>query len=315
MISAALKNNAAIEQINEQIITLNAANKHDNFKGRTWTPCFSDCEYKGATAKMLGFFERMHKANRGGVIEVKHATIAKELKFSTKTSQRSASQLEKDGRLIVLRYWKNAYIYIPPDKDIADIKSQIEAIVQEAISDESWGQNVSKMGTKCLQDTLIYKERLLESSQEPKPDQPTKSPPPKPKKPKPKNQPTAKLFYNNQIKKMGELVSSIKNSCDKINDMAKKHNNKFNAYQFVGSALKSKENYNIRAIAGVLYDVVNYNYDYIFEDGFGVWGYLSKSVKMRSGEYNGYDAKAFNDMLKKHESDFCEILRRECIEF
>lgn len=128
-------------------------------------------------------------------------------------------------------------------------------------------------------------------------------------------QPSAKLFYNNQTEKMGELVNSIENSCDKINDMAKKYNNKFNAYQFVGFALKSKENYNIRAIAGVLYDIVKYNYDYIFTDGFGTWGYLSKSVKIRSGQCNGYDAESFNDQLKRYEQDFCDKIRREGIEF
>lgn len=173
------------EVLNEQIQYLNNQNNYDGYKGRLYNPCFADdeCPYKKSELMIYGLFERLHRATRGGIIEIKHSAIASQCKVHPKTSQRAIKKFEADGRLIVLRYWKNSYIFVPPDRRIDDMKSRIEAIISQAEIDESWGQNVPKMETKCPQDTYYYKRVSKDQ------DAPACEPTPKPSNTHSDNQP------------------------------------------------------------------------------------------------------------------------------
>lgn len=163
---------ANLEIINSQIINLNALNPCDPYRGRRFNPDFEDSPYKGSTALIDGFMARQYQMAKGGIIEVKHKTIAAHIKRSIKTSQRGIKRLESDGRLIVLRHWKNAYIYIPKGRSIDDINNLINAINSDTERVKSWRQNVSNLGTKCPQDILIR-----ETSLETRSDPPSNDPP------------------------------------------------------------------------------------------------------------------------------------------
>lgn len=300
----------SIHEVNEQIIILNAQNQYDGFKNRNFNPCFTDCEYKNAPAKVYGLFERLHRARHGGIIDIKQKTIAAQLKCHIKTVRRAIRQIENDGRLIVLRNWQNRYIFLPPGNKIKGIKSQIEAIIAAASGEKSMGHFVPKNRTKCPIDTYICNESCLKSSPDRQPDE---NPPPPPPDPPQKKQPSAKLFYNNQIKFLGTLIESIKISCEKIEAMAKRKNNDFNAYRLVGSAIKKK--YHVRAISNVLQSTIYYNYDFIFEDGFNSWGWLMSAFKVENGKCNAYDSRKFSETLKRDEQAFCDKMKQEGIEF
>lgn len=307
-------NAANIDIINEQIIILNAQNKYDGYKGRIFNPCFSKCGYKNSKAKLYGLFERLHRASHGGIIEIKHKTMAAQLDCHIKTTQRGVLDLEADGILIVLRGWKNSYIFVPPDRQLEDMKARIEAIILEAEKDKSWGQNVPKIGTKCPQDTLINNKRYIQSTaeqvEEPEPD----LPPEQVEEPVSKKQPAAKLFYNNQIKYLGYFIDSIRDSCEKMEAMARaKKNYRFSPYQFVGWAIKEK--FHVGAIMDVMQKVITYNYDYIFEDGIDSFGWLRGALKTQGCICNAYDSEQFNTVLKREERDFCDKMKREGIVF
>lgn len=189
MITSINSNTVNITEIKDHLKENNIPNID---KKARFNPCYVGT--KGAIGQINGFFARMHKLCGGTIITASHKEIAAETGYNPKTSQRVVRKLETMGRLIILRGWKNKYIYLPENVGIKSwlenfkAKYGIDLMTQTRVDitvnkgtkspqddEQTKGQNVPNKGTKCPQDDLSYKESFKES----------KTPPPKiePKEP------------------------------------------------------------------------------------------------------------------------------------
>ena len=167
-----------------EITEINDLLKENNIpnidKKARFNPCYVGM--KGAIGQINGFFARMHKLCGGTIITASHKEIAAETGYHRKTSQRIVRKLETMGRLIILRGWKNKYIYLPENVGIKSwlenfkAKHGIDLTTQTRVDitinkgtkspqddEQTKGQNVPNKGTKCPQDDLSYKESFKES--------------------------------------------------------------------------------------------------------------------------------------------------------
>lgn len=144
---------------------------------------------KGALGRINGFFASRHRLCGGTVIHATYNEMARDTDYCSKTCQRAVLKLETMGRLIVFRHWKNSYLYLPENVGIEswlenfkakfgiDLRTQTKCEIKSD-DDQSWGQNVPDLETKCPQDDLSS----IESSIESKTVLPKKPPEPPPEK-------------------------------------------------------------------------------------------------------------------------------------
>jgi hypothetical protein len=147
---------------------------------------------KGALGQINGFFARRHRLCGGTIITVTHGEIAEETGYASRTAQRIIKKLEAMGRLIVLRGWKNSYLYLPENIGIEswlenfklkfglDLRTQMWVDTGQNVVNpepESIRHNVVNNTTECREDDLSYKESFKESKTD-LPEKPPENPPP-----------------------------------------------------------------------------------------------------------------------------------------
>lgn len=276
---------AAIEDLNTKLTLLSAQNAYNPYEKRTYQPVFEESPYKGATDAVYGYFCRLYRATRGGIIEAKISTIAKHTKYNKRTVIRAIKKLEADGVLLVFRYWRNSYIFVSPNQRIENVREQIKVIVSQAIENETKGQNVTKLVSKCHQDTYIVNESF-HNTQEPISEPPPDPPPDPPRKQPPeKNKPSAVFFYKNTQAKLKTYSDEIAMSCTKIMRMPG-YTEKTNIITLVKWAIKNKMH--PKAISESLKYVTTFN-NLTEVDPYAI---LKSRSKLKTQRYTAEDAEA-----------------------
>lgn len=180
------KNIAEIAEIQDALNSNNIPNSNrkdrffPNYKG-----------LKGAYGVINGFFASQHRLCGGNIITKTHKEISEATGYNKRTSERITKKMESDGRLIIMRHWKNSYLYLPQNVGIEswlenfkakfgiDLRTQIKCEIDDD-NDQSRRQNVANKATKCRQDDLSSIESFRESKTSPpkKPSEPIPDKPP-----------------------------------------------------------------------------------------------------------------------------------------
>lgn len=301
-----------LENINANLINLNSTNKYNNFERRTFNPIFTDSKYKNADAKVLGVFERRFRISNGGLIEIKHQTIAKELNCSVRTSYRSVKKLEKDGRLIVIRNWRNSYIFIPPGVEVKNIKSRIENIISNAFEPENDGNENTNKVTKRHNKSANMSPRHLYSKKRSSREQ---AEPPKKEPPGPPPKPPKKIPSKVSFSEIEKIESDYESHKEMLNDLSEKiikmkpHRIKFSPKAAIKSHMLIATPINILLIAlsGMAkpgaWKKTKYN-------GFSLLDLHIKWAKEKAGielqNQNERDSIAEHEKRKRLDREFCK---------
>lgn len=215
---------------------------------------------KGALGHINGFLANRHRLCGGTIIEATYSDMATDTGYCERTAQRIVKKLESMGRLIILKGWKNSYLYLPENVGIESwlenfkakfgIDLRTQTVIESGqnvhnLDNENRGQNVHNIRTKCPEDDHFIEESFKESKDDP-PEKPPFVPPPETDIDRIKNEVPKKCLY--KIKNLDEKInSSIQKYSYEFTLWAaqQSHNGKFKDALFEDMITKGPEKYDL----------------------------------------------------------------------